>query len=306
MILAAVSVSLVDAFVLTGATLAAGKPGGTVSNPELVYINRSNQIEVANADGSAKTVVLPAATQYRHHNPNWSPLGDGSAGDPYRIVYESPGVCNKWLNFFDLVIQDGIPTATNVQENVPTSGQSCAPAYSRDGGELVYADGYQEAQSSRAYVLNTNDGNETVVYDAPPNWGVFFATFSTNGRKVAFVESLGVAPYSKRIKILDRDSGAVAEVLGPNVLQPQFLEWHPTLDVLAFNSGFNIYTLDIPATGSPPPAPVLLIPNGAAPSWSRTGDKLAFEAQNGVAVYNFATGKITVVARGGKRPKFRK
>jgi hypothetical protein len=119
----------VGRLVLTDSALAKPPGGGSggSADPRLVYINKFGHIEVANLDGSAMAAVLPPPDQFAHNRPNWSPLGSGTAGNPYRIVYESPALCNPSLNVLDLVIVGGRPTAAGPPMLLPTGAREHAP-----------------------------------------------------------------------------------------------------------------------------------------------------------------------------------
>jgi len=296
-----------------------GKPGGgsSQSDPRLVYINnKSGAIEVANLDGSARAVVLPAAGGYVR--PNWSPLGDGSESAPYRIVYELP-ICAPWLNVLDLVIVDGATTAKGDPSQISTGGQpACAPEYSRDGTKLIFGEGFTENPStnpSSLWIMDATGLNPPIaVYDAPTDWSITYASISPNGDRIAFVESGPGPAYANRITIVNTGDLSYNVVLDESRgYGPRYLEWSPSSNELAFTSpwdslgpGDHIFIMNLDALpAGPQPLPV----SGSTwrPSWcAGTLNQLVFSNHNGVSVYDFTTGQSKLVVRGGGAAKCRK
>jgi len=248
-------------FCASGA-MAKGKPNpgpGVQADPALAYVDRRLRLNVANADGSAQTVL---ATSALAQDPFWSPVGDGIS-QPYHIAY---GICS--LREIDVTVgNNGVATGTN-DRPVPlpiATPDNCADfaTFSPKGDALIFGD----------YPLN---GNPAAVWWVPldpvtgdpdaskipqeiwtepdTNNVILWARVNPNGTKIAFVRQDNGSPHADSLVVGDivtDSSGLPTSVTNLQPLLPKtdgwgprFLEWKPNVswspapgdDVLGFDS----------------------------------------------------------------------
>lgn len=302
------ALAFVSAVVLGGPLSAGPALAGkatVVYNPVLVYLNRSGNVEVSNADGTAPAVLVNGGRR-----PTWSPRGYGTPSSPYHIVYESP--LSKLRQFDVTQANNGVPTAGPSSEiTTQTADQACAADISPDGTHLVFGECSVETGVSSLFRMDIDitthwvtPNSDVPLFDATPGAAVTWASFDPTGTKIAFIEN-GPAVGEDYIKIWD--GSTLTPVVTPllhtiNGLGPRFIEWSPTPGgPLTFSGTGGIYTIDV-AAGS---QPVLRTTGGAASTWSADGTELAFSANTGIAKINLNTGKITTLVRGADHPKYR-
>lgn len=198
------SAALAGGMLLAGTAWAA--PPSPAADPALVYINRDFAIEVSNANGTAKTVLLPQGGLRR---PSWAPGGDCTSA-PCLIVYEAP-ICQ--LRQFDLVMVAGVPT---VQNNSPIStvgaDSACAAEISPMGDKLVFGEGYVSTGFSSLWTMDVVDGrvdpNTNVsIYSAPAGSKITWSTYNNDGSRIAIVEDGPAPDYLDAFKIIDVATG---------------------------------------------------------------------------------------------------
>jgi hypothetical protein len=299
--------------VMAGSALA-GQSGGT-AKPVLTFRDRSGNIEVANSDGKAAAVVVTGSYL---QEPTWGPGGDGSAGNPYHVIYAQP---LGQLHELDLTVPStGTPQASNFRNILDTAGAALAPDIV--GNMMVFAEcSVSSGSSSHVFTATgTNSGDFAAsvpvpIYTADPGWTVCFATLNPNATKVALSE---YGPnYENRIKIGNSDGTGtwttVFDVLSPPS-GPRFLEWSPVDGILAFSAGLepnakseSVYTMVVDATASTPVAlpPTRVASPGSNPSWSPDGSQLAYASQTGISLLTLVTGVSVSLVKGGGYPKLR-
>ena len=274
-------------------------PPGPAANPVIVYLNRDGAIEVANVDGSAKTVLR---TNGSNRRPTWAPGGDGTTLNPWHIVYEYT-ICNQ-LKQFTLVKTNsgGLTAGSDVDISTSFAGQACAVDISPVADRLVFGEGPTEPGflPSSLWTMNVNGGSEFDVKDAPDGSTITWATYNSDGTKIAFAID---GPSSSSIETIDSNGANLAPVLSTG---GRFLEWSPDGHFLAFSAGGGssvegVYILDMITPGS---TPVRLV-SGSGATWSADNSQLAFNATTGVSVIDISTHKITSLVKGAHHPKFR-
>jgi len=315
MILLHWSVALIGVLLAEAAT--AGKPAPNPPNPKLVYTSNSDDIEVSNSDGSWRTVLKKGCyhspTTCYHTRPTWQP----SAGDSgsYLVVYESPICRLRQLRVQATATSVQVQPSSDVALALPlgiTSG--CAPNFSPDGTELVFGEGPTEPpQISSIFIMTFESSGPqgSSIYDAPAGKAVTFATFSSDGKQVAFAETGNSSPYLTSIQLLSKDAqgmwpsatnAAPTPILSENSgFGARFLEWSPTSPArLAFDDGAgSVYIMEI---GGIPTK----IASGEMPTWSADGQYLFIAASTGVARIDVSSHVTTSIIKGAARPKYRR
>ncbi len=295
------SAALAGGLVLADTVWAA--PPSPPANPTLVYINRHFDIEVSNADGTAKTVLLPQGGLRR---PSWAP-GGACASTTCHIVYEAP-ICQ--LAQFDLVLVGGVPTAQNFSDisMFMNAGSACAAEISPIGDKLVFGESNTEQPPSSLWTMDVSGGrvvgNSDVPIYSPADLEttIQWPTYSPDGKKIAFVQ-IGPGPdYPTSIKVFDTELGVVANSWP---LGGRFLEWSPDGKYLAYSDGggSSVEGIYIKNMTDPDSSPVRLV-SGTMATWLGSS-QLAFTATTGISVISISGGKITSLVKGAHHPKFR-
>lgn len=295
------SVALAGGLVLADTVLAA-PPQPVEANPVLVYLNRSGAIEVANADGSAKTVLRPNVIARR---PTWDPDGTGSFTDPWYIVYEA-NYCIELKRFALWKNGTGLATGPDVViwASVPP-GNRCANAVdiSPAQNKLVFGNNNDTAPSSLRTMNDDGSSVETPVYSPSDGSNITWASYSCDGSKIAFVENGPTG--SDSIRIVKSDG---SEPPAPPRLSTggRYLEWSPDGTRLAFSAGSGtspegVWILDVEGSSGP-----IRLVSGVYASWSADNSQLAYTGTTGVSVIDIAPPRrITVLVKGAHHPKFR-
>jgi hypothetical protein len=276
------------------------------SNPQISFWNGGN-LRVMNADGSNVTTLfsIPAATRPA----SWAPFGDGSAANPYHLVFDriNDSICT--LVMMDVDTIGGIVHGTNPRV-LPTPGYACAPAWSPIGDEISYG-GSQEGSSpfvigpSPLFVIPSTGGTPTALYTPPLGSYVFYSAWRSDGSAIAFTEVLNNA-YA--LRVINRATGAVTTVVAAGTfVEIAYVSWARTRDVLAFCIGRpvnkNFVRLEVDtirlardvngnyvAGGTPG-----YVTGGCASSWSPNDARLAV---SGINVFDLLTGTTQSLASG--------
>lgn len=304
----------------------AGKPGPAPQPPApaLLYINKAGAVEVSNADGSAAKVVIPAGGI---HRPNWAPLNSGNINDPNnpaRIVFEQP-ICT--LREIDVWVENGAintgPIVSGVLAPRPlpradSAVQDSACAADLNGNMLVSGEAYTETPTSDLFTMTRGaDGwsTPTAIYGLPfanitSENTITWATYSPNGRYIAFVESTD----RRRIKIIDTiNPSSISTVLDDPNHDPAILEWSPAGNTLAFESAFGVHVMNVnfdeTANSWTGTLPIKIAASAGSPTWSDSGEQIYLTASGGVSVMSKLSGStwgnLKLLVRGASRPRYR-
>ncbi len=120
--------------------------------------------------------------------------------------------------------------------------------------------------------------------------GVYFPTFSPDGRQIAFFDGFGDNGHS--LRVVDAD-GSNLHVLIDNIEAYRIsnLVWSPDGTRLAFGRvPEGIYTIGADGSGL-----TLVIPGGAYPHWSPDGSLISYQEQN----YSSPFGPLLIAAADG-------
>jgi hypothetical protein len=279
----------------------------TPANPQIAFWNGGN-LQVMNVDGSNVTTLVSFAAGTR--GPSWSPTGDGSAANPYHLVFEQgAGTCT--LAILDVDSVGGAVHATNYHQ-VPAPGYACAPSWSPVGTEVSYG-GWQNGPSpsqvgpSPLFVIPTGGGTPTALYTPPVGSAVFYSTWRSDGSAIAFTETDNTTYV---VRVLNRTTGAVTTVVaGGAFVDVHELSWAHSGDLLAMcvhrllRNKFlsqEVDTIrlarDVSGNYIPGGSPGSLT-GGCSPSWSPNDARIAVD---GIRVYDLLTGSTESLPNGSK------
>jgi Tol biopolymer transport system component len=253
-----------------------GKPPPAPADPAIAYVIWSRKgpssLMVMNADGSNQTEIYQSPDHY------FGPVSWSSDGR--HIAFEED------LEIFriDVEVPNGVPTGSNRQLLVgghdPHVG---CPRWSPLGDRILYCT--LELGGNAIMAVPAAGGTPETLYTG---LNIQLPTWAPDGQRIAFVERT-------TIKILDLTTGTVSTVRELPGADFDSLDWARTQDVLAYCLGGDdkIYTIDI-GTGE-----ITEIGEGHHVSWSPDDSFLAF---SGIKTYEFATGDIQKLSRGGRNP----
>lgn len=223
-------------------------PGG-----KLLVRSRGNELDLINADGSQRTVVMPEARDYSTMS---------NCGDRY-IIFDSYTGNNTELWRTDA---DGSNPTRLVQQDV--GDEDCSP----DGKWLAYA--ISPATGSKILRMNVDGGNATEIANAPGGGGNVH--ISPDGKFVAFEVQEGTpVPEGKYVVVsvengsraytFDQPSGGSGPKWSPDGKALQFL--------LTRNGATNVW--EQPLSGGKP-HPVTDFKSGRifGFAWTRDGKQL--------------------------------
>ena len=267
------------------------------ANPAIAFTAGQTNLWVMNADGSNQTQITTVVASLA----SWAPFGDGTAGNPYAIVFQTSGCQLARVN---VAVVNGVPQGSGLQTlSVPASVCPLDPAWSPQGDTVAFSGGSSSPNATSSLWLTPASGGGTAVaiYTAPSGSAVKWSAWRSDASQIAFVEQ--DATGNRSIKVLNRVTSAVTTVLAPGVLAaPRFIDWARTKDVLAFDAQGprqdSLYTLDL-SSGTL----TQLVP-GVFPTWSPDDSKLAFCCIN---LVDPATKTVTTLARNaGTWPDWRR
>ena len=279
-------------------------------NPELAFHN-AGALLVMNSDGSGRTEILQ--NDCSHSESSWAPTGDGTAGDPYRIIN-----WGTWASCLPMRVAsfDTVGGTINVSSivEIHVVGSSDtnlfgAPAWSPGpGNEIALGSDWLNASTneweSAIFVIASADlpsPTPELVYDPPPLCDVDSPTWNRDGSGIAFRE---VCPGSgQRILLVDRASGDISIVVPFGVFDDiSTFDWARTSEALAVTSlvpvrrgsEARVFLLDLDV-GSPQ-----FLVSGFGPTWSPDDTQLAFHygTKRKVQTIDVATGNVSVVGSG--------
>jgi Tol biopolymer transport system component len=137
--------------------------------------NEPSDLYVMNADGTA-TQQLTDTNDSCESSPSWSP-------DDRQIMY-TVSDCGSDEEFIFLMDSDGADRQQLVEEPVSW------PDWSPDGGRIVYTTAGTTWDETRLVVSDTDGSNRTVL-DTGVGFAAYEATWSPDGRQIAFVSPTG-------------------------------------------------------------------------------------------------------------------
>jgi hypothetical protein len=280
-------------------------------DPEIAFWDGTD-LKVMNADGSNVTTLLTNA--YTSRQPSWSPDGEGTAANPYHLVFEqNTGTCP--LATVDVDTVGGAIHATNLHP-LATPNYACAPSWSPLGDEIAYG-GWQEGPvpnepgPSSLFVISPTGSAPVALYTAPAGGAVFYSAWRAGGTAIAFTELMDNAGDNvTSVRVLNRTTGSVTTVVPAGAfLSVGALSWARTQDLLAMcvrrPSGKKFSTQEVDtvrlardlqgnyvSTGTPGFAA-----SGCNSTWSPNDARLAV---NGITVVDLLTGLTQSLARGVK------
>jgi hypothetical protein len=280
------------------------------ADPVIAYFG----IAVVDADGSNPSTLSTGGL------PSWASSGDGTALNPYHIVFES-SACH--MARMDVVVSGSHVEAANV-EPLPTPAlatSACDPAWSPIGDEIAFGEGSVNCPNndcprpSSLWVIPADPARAseaTAIYDVPSSGSLYWPTWSPTAEYIAFVEQTPSAQFSMRI--IDRgngDSWVVVDTTQFSFIQAP--QWARTRNAIAFGgvptggSFQSIYILDLDLTLHAAGPARQVVRRAYGPTWSPDDTKLAFAAATGgIRILDLTTGKTSSVSGTGSFPDWRR
>jgi hypothetical protein len=211
-------------------------PSGDPANPRIAYSD--DGLWVADEDGANKTLIYDPDLGGWNVQPAWSPLGDGTEGNPYWIFFTTTGWQHNVARV-SFYYEDGNLQVSPIQELAPDDYWT-GVAVSPDGGSLAVT---RIGGTASVLVTNTDFSGSQIVYETGPDGLVRNPTWSGDGTKVAFVEEGGVAvlkvvdvgdPAFPVVKELDLTSGSMEN-----------LSWARQSNSLVYDLDGTMYLLEL-------------------------------------------------------------
>jgi hypothetical protein len=251
---------------------------------------------VSNANGSDAVAVADSMFA-----PSWAPGGDGSAGNPYHLVFQR-GNCG--MGRLDVTNVNGTFQGGS-STTLPMPVQNCyleAPAWSPASDTIAFTTwGPAFSAPSSLWLTPSAGGPSVAIYTAPTGNEVLWAAWRGDASEIAFVERDSTAT-NWWVKVLTRGTGTVTTVLGPTTVKSvRWLDWARTKDVLAFdglltNGTQGVFTLDL-TSGGPP---ILVLAGAGMPTWSPDDTQMALigpatrRGSPSLEIVSVATGSVIV------------
>ncbi len=264
-----------------------GGGGGPPADPAIAFL-WGTTLRVMNADGSNATTIYtaPYTLQAGVSGPSWSPDGGSVAfrdhnGSISRIDVRVVGGTPQGINRIELVLDPGV------------GAHHICPAWSPLGDEIAFA----EVNSGTLRIIPATGGAQAVLFVPPPGRAAQAPAWSPDGSRIAFYE-YGGGPRS--IRVIERASGLVTTVFGPQDMYVYTIDWARTQDAIVFDARLEGDSTHIYGLALTPGATPQLLRAGASPSWSPDDAHLAFvnTSTNRIGRVHLATGSVTTSGKG--------
>ncbi len=279
------------------------KPPPPPADPAIAFVQTARntyKISVMNADGSNQAVICEWPYMI-YGTPSWSPDGKSIAwAGPYGGGY---GV---WR--IDVDVVDGVPQGSNLQQlvSVSSGGSTGSAAWSPSGNEIAYnARLWNPVNVWKIDAVPATGGEPYTIYTSPEGYGISSGTsiaWRSDSTQFAFVGGeIAAGSDGMSILIVDRATGGVVRTLLTGQ-HPERFDWAQGIDVLAFECGTIICTVDIDTETIVP------VVAGFGPSWSPDNSKIAYQQPgrtSTICIYEFSTGNIVTLAK-GQQPDWRR
>jgi Tol biopolymer transport system component len=286
---AVLAVALVLGLAAVGAPRAVAGPakGGEANRAELVLVDRTGALMVANADGSAAAGIGVSGAR-----PTFASVGSGTTADPFVIVYES-ALCQ--LSRVSVALVNGKPVNLGVQAiATPTAGNACVPATSPAGYRIAFGEMHTDNPPSSIWTVD-GTGTEVSLYDAGNGDIAAFPTYSGDGSRIAFVESSSAGSSAATLVVMNADGSSVTKFAVNTYAR--FLKWSPNTNELVFTDGGGrneaIYLVRL----NPFVIPEKLV-TGHVPNWNANGSGIYYTTGTSLNLLDLATRKSSVILRG--------
>ncbi|MFH1765232.1 MAG: hypothetical protein ABIF09_13670 [Gemmatimonadota bacterium] len=266
------------------------KPGGgdppAPAKPVISFLGgslRHPALQVMDADGGNKTAIYNGA-DFMHSS--WSPLGDGTALDPYVILVSAGGPRAQPLEKLEVVIEGGVPVVQSITTFSSETRRYWHATVRPNGEDFLVVDLGDPALDFYDLFLGDMDMVEgatmQLLYRSPEGRWLDHPTWSADGMKVAFFER-GITEYgSADVRILNMSvepfevttAFSVTWVDAAGGPFPHNLSWARTSNELLLDVEGLIYRVDLddvptPALGDP-------IAEGTYAVWSPDDTQMAY------------------------------
>jgi Tol biopolymer transport system component len=276
------------------------KPGGdppAPPNPAIAYSDGG--LWVADEDGSNKTLIFDPDLGGWNVQPAWSPLGDGTEANPYRIFFTTTGWQHN-VGKVTFYYEEGTLQVLPVEELAPDAYWT-GVAVSPNGESLVVS---KLGESSEVLLTSTTFSGLTTIFVSDPGVNVFEVTWSGDGTKVAFFEESETLiltivdvsdPSFPVVKELDLFGGGSIEGL----------DWARHSNSLVYNLDGTMYLLDLDGNLDPVGPPESL-GEGRGPVWSPDDTRVLYYMRRFYIKTIGASGKDKRLPMGGRWQDWRR
>jgi Tol biopolymer transport system component len=224
---------------------------------------------VADEDGANKTLIYDPDLGGWNVLPAWSPLGDGTETNPYRIFFTTTGWQHnvaKVTFYYDEATLHVSPVVDLAPDDYWTG-----VAVSPDGESLAVS---RLGENAGVFLTSTGFSGLTPVYEPGPEVNVFEVTWSGDGSKVAFFAESDDVTLTI-VDVSDPLAPVGSEVWTYADGSIEGLSWARHSNQLLYNLDGTMYLLELDANLNPVGPPESL-GEGRGPVWSPDDTRILY------------------------------